>query len=81
MRLVGYIFILFIACLWISNINEDGGFILRLKSNWIKKTQNIILYILLIVSIIASGIAFYYDYNFPFSNSKNAVYILTSLRE
>ncbi len=70
-RLIGYIFILFIVCLWISNISEDEGFLLKVKTAWIKKAQDTFLCIVLIASIAASGIAFYYDYNYPFSQSKN----------
>jgi len=70
-RLIGHIFILFIVCLWISNISGDGNFLLKVKTTWIKKSQNIFLCTVLIASVAASGIAFYFDYNYPFSHSKN----------
>jgi len=70
-RILGFIFILFIVFLWISNSEENSIFILKNKNNRIKILQNIILYLLLSVSIFSSSIAFYYDFNFPFSHSKN----------
>jgi hypothetical protein len=70
-RIVGYLFIFFIACLWISNNIGKDRFLINLKPSFNKKFQNISLIIILLPAIIGSSVAFYYDYNYPFSNGKN----------
>lgn len=69
-RHFGHLFILFIACLWLSNMSKDDKYLINLKSNFNKIFQNIFLVGILIASIIASPVAFYFDYKYPFSNGK-----------
>lgn len=70
-RHFGHLFIIFIVCLWLSNINKDDQYLINFKGNFIKIFQNIFLTSILVVSLIASSVAFYYDYKYPFSNGKN----------
>lgn len=76
-RLLGFVFILFILCLWITNIDENDKLIFYKKTYFLRKLQSIYLLILLSVSLLGSSVSFYFDYKYPFSNGKNvAEYII-----
>jgi len=64
----GHIFLLFIACLWMSQneITENSLSILKFK----KTIINVFLLLILIGSLFGSSIAFYFDYKYQFSNGK-----------
>ena len=66
----GHIFIFFFACLWISNTIESKNYLTRIKAKYINRLQNIFISIILISSLVGSGIAFYYEYKYPFSCGK-----------
>lgn len=67
-RHFGHLFILLIACIWISNIEKNDTYFIKNICN--KKIQYFVLYIILSVSIFGSITAFYFDYKYPFSNGK-----------
>ena len=82
MRLLGFVFVLFIACLWISSIDINDSFLCSRRINMIKKVQNIFLIIILSISVLGSAAAFYYEYKYQFSSGKNvAEYIKENFRE
>jgi hypothetical protein len=71
LRHFGHFFILFIASIWISNLeNNDDKFLFNINCKAAKTISNIFLIIILIFSVIGSGIASYYDYRYPFSSGK-----------
>jgi hypothetical protein len=65
----GYIFILFFSCLWLSRNEEEKSnfYSLALKRIFF----NVFIIMILSCSFVGTMIAFYYDYNYPFSNGKN----------
>lgn len=65
----GYIFILFFSCLWLSRNEEENSDFYFSKVK--KIVFNVFIIILLACSLAGTFIAFYYDYNYPFSNGKN----------
>jgi len=69
-RHYGHLFILFIFCLWLSNINEKDKYLINFKGKTNKRLQTTLLTIILIPSLIASAVAFNYDWKYPFSNGK-----------
>ena len=70
LRHFGHILLIFITCLWISNINRSDRYIINTKVNFIKIFGNIFLGFVLASSIIATPAAYYFDYKYPFSNGK-----------
>ncbi|GAH98426.1 unnamed protein product, partial [marine sediment metagenome] len=70
-RHYGNLFLLFLACLWLSNINKKDRYLINSKVNVNKILQTIFLIIILIPSIIGSMVAFYGDYKYPFSMGKS----------
>ncbi|MCK5567983.1 MAG: hypothetical protein KAI62_08715 [Actinomycetia bacterium] len=70
-RHYGHIFLLFIAILWISNLEEGGNNYLIKKS---KRTTKILFHtfmiIILLSSLLGAAIASYFDFKYPFSNAK-----------
>ncbi len=71
LRHFGHFFILFIASIWISNLeNNDDNFFFNINRKLINTISNTFLIIILAVSVIGSGIASYYDYRYPFSSGK-----------
>jgi len=71
LRHFGHFFILFISLLWISNLeNNDDKFFFNINCKLIKAISNTFLIIILIISVIGTGIASYYDYKYPFSSGK-----------
>ena len=69
-RHFGNLFLLFIACIWISNIDKGDKYLINTKGNFNKIFQSTFLIIILISSLIASSVAFYFDWKYPFSNGK-----------
>ena len=69
-RHYGFIFILFITCIWLSNINKGDKYLINTKGNFNKIFQSTFLIIILISSLIATSAAFYFDWKYPFSNGK-----------
>ena len=69
-RHFGHLFLLFITCLWLSNINKDDKYLINTKGNFNKIFRITFLIIILIASLIGSSVAFYYDWKYPFSNAK-----------
>jgi len=69
-RHFGHLFILFIICLWLSNINKSDKYLISFKGKANKILQTSFLAIILIPSLISSSAAFYYDWKYPFSNGK-----------
>ena len=69
-RHFGHLFMLIIISLWLSQINKGDKYLIKSRKNFIKKSQNIFLIIILSFSLIGSSIAFYFDYKYPFSNGK-----------
>lgn len=70
-RYFGYFFIIFISSLWLSDLeNNNDKFLFNISSKSIKTISNIFLIIILIISVIGTSIASYYDYKYPFSSGK-----------
>ena len=69
-RHFGHLFVLFIACIWLSNIQKEGKYLINIRNNFYKRFQAIFLAVILIPSIIGSSVAFYYDWKYPFSSGK-----------
>lgn len=65
----GHVFVLFIACLWLSKEGEKMTNFYMYKPR--KIIFNIFIIFILSCSVLGSIISFYYDYKFPFSNAKN----------
>ena len=78
MRHFGHFFIIFLICLWLSNIDKEHDYLIEKKKKFFRKFQNIFLIIILSTSIIGSGVASYYDYKYPFSNGKNVAQYIES---
>ncbi|GAI23026.1 unnamed protein product, partial [marine sediment metagenome] len=70
LRHYGHLFLLFIICIWISNINKDDKYLINFKGKANKIFKTTFLTIILIPSLIGSSVAFYYDWKYPFSNGK-----------
>ncbi len=68
LRHYGNIIILLIACLWLSKNEPDDKYLINNKL--FKPIFYIFISIFLIVSIIGSSIAFYYEYKYPFTEGK-----------
>jgi hypothetical protein len=80
-RLLGYQFILFMVSIWLSNIDDDNNYLINIKRSTLLKAQRVFISFLLAISVAGSAIAFYYDYNYPFSNGKYvAEYIKNNYR-
>lgn len=69
-RHFGHLFIIFIFCLWLSNINKNDRYLINFKGKANKILQITLFAIILIPSLIASAAAFNYDWEHPFSNGK-----------
>jgi len=77
MRHWGYLFILFIACLWLSpmlptQFNQTNANPLWHWSNWLTRRRITILNGLLLIQLLAGGFAFTSDLQHPFSQAKAA---------
>ena len=71
LRHYGNLFLLFLACLWLSNISRKDRYLINFKGNVNKILQTIFLIVILIPSIIGSIVAFHGDYKDPFSMGKS----------
>ena len=69
-RHFGHLLILFIACLWISNINTSDRYLINTKGSFNNIFKNTFLAVILISSLIASPVAYWFDYRYPFSNGR-----------
>lgn len=69
-RHYGHLFLLFMACIWLSNINKSDKYLINFKGKANKIFKTTFLTIILIPSLIGSSVAFYYDWKYPFSNGK-----------
>ena len=75
-RHYGHFFILFIICLWITNINckdntDKIDYLVKFKNNTNKKISNVFLVTILSLSVIGASFAFYFEYRYPFSCAKS----------
>ncbi len=68
-RHVGILLIFLIVCFWVSNVSNSGN--LNNLNNKKINVQNIFLIVILSISLVGSLTASYFDYNYPFSQSKN----------
>ena len=81
-RHYGHFFTLFIICLWISSFEATENYLIKGKIKFRRNMLNIFLIICLANSIVGSGIAYYYDYKYPFSSGKDvANYIEENFNE
>jgi len=71
LRHYGHHFIIFIVCIWISKSNSKIDHLLDTKISFRSKLLQWFLIICLIFALIGTGVAYYYDYKYPFSMSKN----------
>ena len=72
LRHIGNLFILFIACIWISNINKEERYLINFKGGINKIIQAIFIILVLVPALIGSLVAFYGDYKYPFTMGKSA---------
>jgi len=81
-RHFGHFFLIFLICLWLSEINGDELYILKYKKINIKAIRNIFLIVVLSISLAGSAVALYYDFKYLFSNGKNvAIFIKENFDE
>lgn len=74
----GFLFILFLACLWVSSYYEDSqaDWLVMRASNVLRKGLQLQLAAILIVHLLGGGIAFAMDYMYPFSQSMRMAKLL-----
>ena len=72
-RHAGLLFIIFFFCLWIAKEYKENE---RWKITVSPKVLSSILIFLLLIQVIAAGIAFYYDWNYEFSSAERAASFL-----
>lgn len=71
LRHFGHLFLLLIAFLWISSMdNTKGQYLIRFKDRYNRIILSSFLIIVLLPSLAGSSIATYFDYRYPFSSGK-----------
>lgn len=78
LRHYGHHFIILIACIWISCLKPEENYLIKNREKFSQKLMNWFLIICLASSLIGSGVAYYYDYKYPFSSAKDAANYITS---
>jgi len=67
----GNIFLFFICLLWLTKISgKKSKYLIAGKKEILTKAASVILIVLLSISLVGTGIIFYSDYKYPFSNGK-----------
>ncbi len=70
MRHYGHLFILFFSCLWISEIESDNRYLIKIRNNKNFVLKNIYIFFILTISIYTTFTAFYFDSKYYFSSGQ-----------
>ena len=78
LRHYGHHFIILVICIWISCLRPEENYLINNRKKISKKLMKWFLITCLLSSLIGSGVAYYYDYKYPFSSAKDAANYITS---
>jgi len=71
LRHYGHFFILLIVCIWISYLKPKENYLIKDRNQFKENLMNGFLIICLTSSLIGSGVAFCFDFKYPFSSGKD----------